>query len=43
MLYEEQLAQLESESKVHGTTGVGFDPALVTDGFESRARARDHH
>jgi bifunctional enzyme CysN/CysC len=35
MLYEDQLAQLESESKVHGTTGGGFDPALVTDGLKA--------
>ncbi|MEQ1826673.1 MAG: sulfate adenylyltransferase subunit CysN [Pirellula sp.] len=35
MLYEDQLAQIESESKVHGTTGGGFDPALVTDGLKA--------
>jgi bifunctional enzyme CysN/CysC len=35
MLYEDQLAQLESESKVHGTTGGTFDPALVTDGLRA--------
>lgn len=35
MLYEDHLAQLESESKVHGTTGGGFDPALVTDGLKA--------
>ena len=35
MLYEDQLAQLESESKVHGTTGGKFDPALVTDGLKA--------
>ncbi len=35
MLYEDQLAQLESESKTHGTTGGGFDPALVTDGLKA--------
>lgn len=35
MLYEDQLAQLEDESKVHGTTGGGFDPALVTDGLKA--------
>ncbi|QDV22271.1 sulfate adenylyltransferase subunit CysN [Aureliella helgolandensis] len=35
MLYEDQLAQLESESKVHGTTGGNFDPALVTDGLKA--------
>ena len=35
MMYEDQLAQLESESKTHGTTGGGFDPALVTDGLKA--------
>ncbi len=35
MLYEDQLAQLESESKVHGTVGGAFDPALVTDGLKA--------
>lgn len=35
MLYEDQLAQLESESKTHGTTGGEFDPALVTDGLKA--------
>lgn len=35
MLYEDQLAQIESESKVHGTTGGDFDPALVTDGLRA--------
>jgi len=35
MIYEDHLAQLESESKVHGTTGGKFDPALVTDGLRA--------
>lgn len=35
MLYEDHLAQLESESKTHGTTGGKFDPALVTDGLKA--------
>jgi len=35
MLYEDHIAQLENESKVHGTTGGGFDPALVTDGLRA--------
>jgi len=35
MLYEDQLAQLESESITHGTTGGKFDPALVTDGLKA--------
>jgi bifunctional enzyme CysN/CysC len=34
MLFEDQLAQLESESKIHGTVGGAFDPALVTDGLK---------
>jgi len=29
------LAALERDSKVHGTTGGGFDPALVTDGLRA--------
>ena len=35
MLYEDQLAQLEVDSKKQGTTGGGFDPALVTDGLKA--------
>ncbi|MEM8736257.1 MAG: sulfate adenylyltransferase subunit CysN, partial [Planctomycetota bacterium] len=35
MLYEDQLAQLEDESKTHGTVGGDFDPALVTDGLKA--------
>jgi bifunctional enzyme CysN/CysC len=35
MLYEDQLAQLESESITHGTVGGKFDPALVTDGLKA--------
>ncbi len=35
MLYEDQLAQLEIESKTQGTTGGKFDPALVTDGLKA--------
>ncbi len=35
MLYEDHLAQLESESKTHGTVGGKFDPALVTDGLKA--------
>ncbi len=35
MIYEDQLAQLESESKIHGTTGGKFDPALLTDGLKA--------
>ena len=35
MLYEDQIAQLEDESRTQGTTGGGFDPALVTDGLKA--------
>ncbi|WP_164101323.1 sulfate adenylyltransferase subunit CysN [Candidatus Laterigemmans baculatus] len=35
MLYEDQLAQIEAESKTQGTTGGRFDPALVTDGLRA--------
>ncbi|MFN3189695.1 MAG: sulfate adenylyltransferase subunit CysN [Aureliella sp.] len=35
MLYEDQLAQLEDESRTHGTVGGDFDPALVTDGLKA--------
>ncbi len=34
MIYEDQLAKIEKESVVHGTTGGGFDPALLTDGLK---------
>jgi bifunctional enzyme CysN/CysC len=35
MIYEDQLRQLESDSVKHGTTGGGFDPALLTDGLRA--------
>ncbi|MCU0961734.1 MAG: sulfate adenylyltransferase subunit CysN [Pirellulaceae bacterium] len=35
MIYEDQLAALERDSKIHGTTGGGFDPALLTDGLRA--------
>src|SRR6056300_559750 len=35
MIYEDQLAKLEKDSKVHGTTGGSFDPALYTDGLKA--------
>ncbi len=35
MIYEDQLASLQQDSKVHGTTGGGFDPALLTDGLKA--------
>ena len=35
MIYEDQLAAIEKDSAVHGTTGGGFDPALLTDGLRA--------
>ncbi len=35
MLYEDHIAQLETDSKKVGTTGGKFDPALVTDGLKA--------
>lgn len=35
MIYEDQLAALEKDSLVHGTTGGNFDPALLTDGLRA--------
>ncbi len=35
MIYEDQLAKIEKDSKIHGTTGGGFDPALLTDGLRA--------
>jgi bifunctional enzyme CysN/CysC len=35
MIYEDQLATVMKDSKVHGTTGGGFDPALLTDGLKA--------
>ncbi len=35
MIYEDQLSQLEEESKLVGTTGGKFDPALLTDGLKA--------
>ena len=35
MIYEDQLAKIEKESAVVGTTGGGFDPALLTDGLKA--------
>lgn len=34
MIYEDQLEKLTKESVTHGTTGGGFDPALLTDGLK---------
>ncbi|MGR8950218.1 MAG: sulfate adenylyltransferase subunit CysN [Gammaproteobacteria bacterium] len=35
MIYEDQLATLQQDSKTHGTTGGDFDPALLTDGLKA--------
>ncbi len=35
MIYEDQLARIEKDSIVHGTTGGKFDPALLTDGLRA--------
>ncbi len=35
MIYEDQLATVLKDSKVHGTTGDDFDPALLTDGLKA--------
>ena len=35
MIYEDQLAAVRKDSKVHGTTGDDFDPALLTDGLKA--------
>ncbi|MHB8971986.1 MAG: sulfate adenylyltransferase subunit CysN [Pirellulaceae bacterium] len=35
MIYEDQLAAIERDSKTHGTTGGRFDPALLTDGLKA--------
>ena len=42
MIYEDQLEKLTKESATHGTTGGGFDPALLTDGLEGGTRTRHH-
>lgn len=35
MIYEDQLAAVKRDSKIHGTTGTDFDPALLTDGLKA--------
>ena len=35
MIYEDQLSAIRKDSKVHGTTGGDFDPALLTDGLKA--------
>src|SRR5210317_1554213 len=35
MIYEDQLAAVQRDSKIHGTTDDAFDPALLTDGLRA--------
>ena len=35
MIYEDQLEKVTKDSKVYGTTGEDFDPALLTDGLKA--------
>lgn len=35
MIYEDQLAAVKRDSKIHGTTDSDFDPALLTDGLKA--------
>ena len=35
MIYEDQLAAVQRDSAIHGTTGGDFDPALLTDGLRA--------
>ena len=35
MIYEDQLAAVTKDSKIHGTTDGAFDPALLTDGLKA--------
>lgn len=35
MIYEDQMSSLMKDSKIHGTTGEDFDPALLTDGLKA--------
>lgn len=35
MIYEDQLAAVEKDSEIHGTTDSNFDPALLTDGLRA--------
>jgi len=34
-IYEDQLAAVRKDSKIYGTTGNDFDPALLTDGLKA--------
>ena len=35
MIYEDHLAAIQRDSKIHGTVGGDFDPALLTDGLRA--------
>ena len=35
MIYEDQLEKVSKDSKIYGTTGDDFDPALLTDGLKA--------
>ncbi|MCB1100822.1 MAG: sulfate adenylyltransferase subunit CysN, partial [Kiritimatiellae bacterium] len=35
LIYEDQLAAVNRDSKLYGTTGTDFDPALLTDGLKA--------
>lgn len=35
MIYEDQLEKITKDSKIYGTTGDDFDPALLTDGLKA--------
>ena len=35
MIYEDQLEKVTKDSKIYGTTGDDFDPALLTDGLKA--------
>ncbi len=35
MIYEDQLEKVAKDSKIYGTTGEDFDPALLTDGLKA--------
>ncbi|MEQ8230456.1 MAG: GTP-binding protein, partial [Gammaproteobacteria bacterium] len=35
MIYEDHLSAIRKDSKIHGTTGDDFDPALLTDGLKA--------
>ena len=43
MIYEDTLAKLEKDSAVHGTTGGGFDPAMLTDGLKEEKEQGEGH